>query len=1050
MADQQVGGAVASPGSAFGGIDSYLRCACCGGFHAVFESGVVSPLSGLNADDRGESGSNGKTSFTTDEAAAQLGRSNVSWASGLGQAATVTFAFRSTAPATLPGDTEGFARFNPQQINAALGGLDAWSDVANIRFQRVADADGFSNNATLLFANYQSGESGAAAFAYLPGSAASGSVSGDIWVNASIGYNASPVLLGYGYQVLTHEIGHAIGLSHPAPYNAVGGGTVTYSANAGYYEDSRQYTIMSYFSEVNTGGNFNSASGIRQFSAAPLLDDIAAAQRLYGANATTRTGDTVYGFNATADRPWFTATSAATDLIFAVWDAGGTDTLDFSGFGEAQLIDLREGAFSNVGGLSGNVAVAIGAVIENAVGGSGADAIFGNSSANRLSGGAGADTIDGGLGEDVVVFEGPRASYTITAGLSSYSVTGADGVTDVVQNVEILQFSDQTLLLGPTARTVVSGDRLDNLMVVSGPGGGNFYGLAGNDTLAGGAVGDYLDGGIGDDRLSGGGGDDILIGGYGNDVIDGGAGIDWFHLQAATTGPAFGLGSTVNLALGTMSGAMGGGTITGIENVNGSPYADTLIGDAGANHIIGAGGADTILGGDGDDILWAGPPELRGGAPDVMKGRETGNSSTAAAVNLDGSFDAVPRPDIDMVPSATVQGVTHGGFEYYAFSVAAGARIVLDIDRAGFDSTLRLLGPDGGQLAINDDNNPDGGERTDSLIEFTAKVSGVYFAEVGAWASGSGSELQTAAPPPGLIYTLHVGVSSHAVVPATEVGSSIEGGGGDDLITGEAGRDLLFGGDGQDLISASGGGDDLQGNKGNDTLYAGAGDDFVFGGQNDDHLFGETGNDFMNGNLGADVIDGGDGADTMFGGQANDRMEGGTGNDRLVGDLGDDTLSGGDGDDTLEGASGSDSLSGGAGADLIVGGIGDDTLRGGEGADLLSGSAGADLFVLEAGGAPLGGEHSGDTITDFDVGDRISVLGITPTGLITGGEVSTYAAALQAANSLFASSTASAVALSMGGDTYVFFDGADPDRSAEVSVRLIGLSPGELTISDFI
>src|SRR5204863_6105916 len=125
------------------------------------------------------------------------------------------------------------------------------------------------------------------------------------------------------------------------------------------------------------------------------------------ANMTTRTGDTIYGFNSTADRAWFAATNSSSRVIFAVWDAGGRDTFDFSGYSQNQTIDLREGFFSNVGGLVGNVAVAQGAQIENAIGGSGADSISGNALANviqsgegndTVSAGAGADTIDGGAG----------------------------------------------------------------------------------------------------------------------------------------------------------------------------------------------------------------------------------------------------------------------------------------------------------------------------------------------------------------------------------------------------------------------------------------------------------------------------------------------------------------------------------------------------------------------------------------------------------------------------------------------------------------------------
>ena len=115
------------------------------------------------------------------------------------------------------------------------------------------------------------------------------------------------------------EIGHAIGLAHPGDYNT--GGSPTYANSAIYYEDSRQYTVMSYFSESNTGAYFGG-----RYTAAPLLDDIAAIQLAYGANMSTRLGDTTYGYNSTADRPWFDVVASGSRLIFAVWDAGGTDS----------------------------------------------------------------------------------------------------------------------------------------------------------------------------------------------------------------------------------------------------------------------------------------------------------------------------------------------------------------------------------------------------------------------------------------------------------------------------------------------------------------------------------------------------------------------------------------------------------------------------------------------------------------------------------------------------------------------------------------------------
>lgn len=411
-------------------------------------AGGETPNAFLNADSRVGVVA-GKTSLTVAQAASQLLRGEPGWSSQLLESATVTYAYRASA-ATMPADAAGFSTFSAVQIAQTEKALTAWSDVANIKFVRVgagtSGPEAYSNDAAILFGNYSSGQEGAAAFAYYPGNAASTSRSGDVWVNVSLGYNANPTATNYGGMVLAHELGHAIGLAHPSEYDAEANTTLTYAANASYYEDSRQYTVMSYFSEANTGGAFSGA-----YASVPLLDDIAAAQLAYGANMSTRTGDTVYGFNSTAGRDWFSATTNATSrLVAAIWDAGGTDTLDFSGYRVAQTIDLRPGYFSSVGGLTGNIAIAMGATIENAIGGTAADVINGNAAANRITGGQGGDTLDGGQGADAAVFSGRAANYAITAlstgGWQVRDNVGTDG-TDVVLNVESLIFSDKAVSL---------------------------------------------------------------------------------------------------------------------------------------------------------------------------------------------------------------------------------------------------------------------------------------------------------------------------------------------------------------------------------------------------------------------------------------------------------------------------------------------------------------------------------------------------------------------------------------------------------------------------
>jgi len=268
---------------------------------------------------------------------------------------------------------------------------------------------------------------------------------------------------------------------------------------------------MSYFGEANTGADYQGA-----YPAAPMLDDIAAAQLEYGANMNTRTGDTVYGFNSNAGEPWFAATSSQSRLVVAIWDAGGTDTLDVSGYGQNQLIDLRAGNFSNIGGLVGNVAIAQSVTIEDVIGGSGNDVIHGNAAGNTLIGGAGNDTIDGGVGGRNQIF-GLDGNDSITGGQDFDDVNGNKGA-DTIDGGS----GGADNLLGGQGNDVITVHASNNFL----------NGNLGSDTLNGGIGADTIHGGQFGDLLFGGGGDDHLFGDLGDDTLNGGSGADVFHIQA--------------------------------------------------------------------------------------------------------------------------------------------------------------------------------------------------------------------------------------------------------------------------------------------------------------------------------------------------------------------------------------------------------------------------------------------------------------------------------------------------------------------------------------
>lgn len=131
-------------------------------------------------------------------------------------------------------------------------------------------------------------------------------------------------------------------------------------------------------------------------------------------------------------------------------------------------------------------------------------------------------------------------------------------------------------------------------------GDDRILGGRGNDLVCGHDGKDDLQGRGGRDRLLGGAGADRFEGGPGNDRLQGGAGPDLAVYRAAPRAVK------IDLSAGSASGH-GTDSLTGIERLSGTPWADFLTGDARANMLWGRGGDDTLDGADGEDMLDGGP-----------------------------------------------------------------------------------------------------------------------------------------------------------------------------------------------------------------------------------------------------------------------------------------------------------------------------------------------------------------------------------------------------------------------------------------------------------
>jgi Ca2+-binding RTX toxin-like protein len=291
------------------------------------------------------------------------------------------------------------------------------------------------------------------------------------------------------------------------------------------------------------------------------------------------------------------------------------------------------------------------------------------------------------------------------------------------------------------------------MATVHGTNGADFiynpWSLMGNDTIYGHDGDDTIFGVAGNDTIIGGAGADDIFGGPGNDTASYSDSTEFVVVRLDT---GFGYNGTAE-----------GDTLDSIENLTGSSYSDTLVGNDSANVLQGGYGNDQLLGLNGDDELYGGyhNDTLYGGAgADTLYG---GGDSDYLRGGAGGDWlyggDGIDTADYADSPAGV-------GVSLYTDSAAGG-----DAEGDELDSIENLVGSAYADSLWGNDgaNLLDGLDGNDALKGF------------------GGADLIN-------------GGDDNDTVWGMEGNDALTGGNGRDSLRGGAGLDIMWGGSGADTF----------------------------------------------------------------------------------------------------------------------------------------------------------------------------------------------------------------------------------------------------------
>ena len=281
----------------------------------------------------------------------------------------------------------------------------------------------------------------------------------------------------------------------------------------------------------------------------------------------------------------------------------------------------------------------------------------------------------------------------------------------------------------------------------------------------------------------------------------------------------------------TVDGGAGNDTITGGDG------NDTLLGGDGNDVITGGRGNDTLIGGNGDDTFIWNP----GDGSDTVEGQAGTDTLLFNGANVNENINITANHGrVKFTRDVANITMDLNGIEHIDFNALGGADNITVGDLTGTGVTqvaIDLASPSGSgtgdgaadSVTVNGTNGNDN-------IQVSGTGSSVTVAGLPATVTIAGSEGANDK----LIVEGGAGndVINAAGLAAGVIGLTIDGGAGNDTITGSQGDDTLIGGDGNDIVI---------GGRGNDIALLGNGNDtFVWNpGDGSDVVEGQAGTDTL-------------------------------------------------------------------------------------------------------------------------------------------------------------------------------------------------------------